>query len=126
MQLLAVAADFSAGRFVCCVCCVLLLFPFLAVGDVLGHYRDRFIAEMDASTVVWELADKGIIDSGDLAQITMTFNATVQNQILHACLKRKCTRDAFHTACNIIINVPGNPAMNALGRDMQKKLQTGK
>ena len=108
--------------------CVLgtVTLPFLAAGNVLEHYRDRFIAEMDANTVVWELADKGVIDDGDLAQITMTFNDTVQNQILHARLKRKCTWDAFNKVCDIIIKVPGNPAMTALGHDMQRRLQTGK
>ena len=100
--------------------------PFRAVGEVLDLYYDRFCTEMDASTIVWQLVQEGIIDDGDRTQIIMELNRRVQNQILHAYLKQKCTPDAFNTVCDVIINVPGNPVMAALGRDMQRSLWTGK
>ena len=81
---------------------------------------------MDASTVVWELVREGIIDDGDQKQLMSELNRRVQNQILHACFKQKCTWDAFNKACDIIINVPGNPANTALGHDMQRRLGIGK
>ena len=56
---------------------------------------------MDASTVVWELVREGIIDDGDRAQLMSELNRRVQNQILHACFKQKCTWDAFNKVCDI-------------------------
>ena len=100
--------------------------PFRAVKEVLDLYYDRFCEEMDASTIVWQLVKKGIIDGGDRKQITMELNGRVQNQILHSCLKQKCTWDAFNTVCDVMINESGNPVMAALGRDMQGRLKTGK
>ena len=100
--------------------------PFRAVKEVLDHFYDRFCEEMDASSIVWQLVQEGIIDDGDRTQIIMELNRRVQNQILHSCLKQKCTWDAFNTACDMIINVPGNPLLTALGNDMQRRLQTGK
>lgn len=120
------ATYFSAGRFVYCVCCVLWFFPFHVAEDVLKHFHDRFIEKMDASTVVQELVYKGVIDDGNETQIRNESSRRVKNQILHACLNQKCTWVAFNEFCDIIIKVPGNPAMNALGHDMQRKLQTGK
>ena len=100
--------------------------PFHAVREVLDHFYDRFCTKMDASSIVWQLVKKGIIHSGDRKQITMELNERVQNQILHSCLKQKCTPDAFNTVCDVIINESGNPEMAALGRDMQSRLKTGK
>ena len=101
--------------------------PFRAVGEVLDHFYDQFCDEMDASTIVWQLVQKKIIDDGDRTQITnVQLKRRVQNHILHACLKQKCTWDAFNTVCDMIINVPGNVPMAALGHDMQSRLQTGK
>ena len=101
--------------------------PFRAVGEVLDHFYDRFCDEMDASTIVWQLVQKKIIDDGDRTQITnVQLKRRVQNHILHACLKQKCTWDAFNTVCDMIINESGNVPMTALGRDMQRRLQTGK
>ena len=105
--------------------CIVTL-PFHAVKEVLDHFYGRFCKEMDASTIVWQLVQEGIIDDGDRTQITMQLKGRVQNQILHACLKQKCTWDAFNTVCDMIINVPGNPLMTALGNDMVWRLWTGK
>ena len=101
--------------------------PFRAVKEVLDHFYDRFCEEMDASSIAWQLVQEGIIDDGDRTQIIMQLKRRVQNQILHACLKQKCTPDAFNTVCNVIIKEKsGNPVMAALGGDMQRRLKTGK
>ena len=54
---LTVATDISAGRFNLCI----VTLPFRAVGEVLDHFYDRFCEEMDASSIVWQLVQKGII-----------------------------------------------------------------
>ena len=101
--------------------------PFRAVKEVLDHFYDRFCDEMDAIIIAWQLVQKNIIDDGDQTQITNAqLKKKVQNQILHACLKRKCTSDAFDTVCDVMINESGNPVMAALGNDMQGRLKTGK
>ena len=105
--------------------CIVIL-PFHAVREVLDHFYDWFCEEMDASSIVWQLVKKGIIDDGDRKQITMELNGRAQNQILHACLKQKCTPDAFNTVCDMIINESGNPVMADLGCDVQRRLRTGK
>ena len=105
--------------------CIVTL-PFHAVKEVLDHFYGQFCDEMDASTIVWQLVQEGIIGDGDRTQITTESSRRVKNQILHACLKQKCTWDAFNKACDMIINVRGNTTMTALGRDMQRRLQTGK
>ena len=95
--------------------------------QILDHFRDQFIDEMDADAVVLELLHKQIIDRGDQKTITRTANPTQQNGFLHLYLKEKCTNKAFafKTVCDIIIAVKGNPRMNALGKAMKNMLETG-
>ena len=75
---------------------------------------------MDTSAVVLDLLHYKIIDSGDEARLSRTYNRRQQNQILHLCLKQKCTLEAFKIVCSIIIKVEGNPKMRALGEDMRR------
>ena len=98
------------------------LSPFCAVNQVLGHFRDRFITEVDASTIVFELESKGIIPNGVLTAVNEKRDATIQNQILFAHLEKTSTKDSLVTVCEVIIAVPGNPRMRALGEDMKSKL----
>ena len=93
--------------------------------EVLKEYRDRFIAEMDANAVVHECLYKGIIPEGVQWSISKTGSCNQQNSILHDCLLRTCTNEALITACDIIASVQGNPRMSALGRDMQRQLESG-
>ena len=92
---------------------------------VLDHFRNRFIAEMDSNAVIYELLEKGIIDGGDLENISMAHDPEQRNQKLHLCLKKKCTDDALKTVCDVIIGVKGNPKMKALAEAMKGKLETG-
>ena len=89
------------------------------------EYRDRFISEMDANTVINEFLYKGIIGGGIQQNISRTDCPKQQNEILHACLLRTCTDEALMTACGIIIAVQGNPRMATLGKDMQRSLESG-
>ena len=98
------------------------LSPFCAVNQVLGHFRDRFIREADTSAIVFELESKGIIPNGVLTAVNEKRDATVQNQILYAHLEKTSTKDSLITVCEVIIAVPGNPKMRALGEDMKSKL----
>ena len=92
------------------------------VNQVLGHFRDRFIREVDASTIVFGLKHKGIIPDGVLVAVNKETSATLRNQILYAHLEKTSTKDSLITVCELIIAVPGNPRMRALGEDMKSKL----
>lgn len=55
---------------------MLELLPFHAAEQVLKHFRDRFIMEVEADAVVMELLDKDIIPDGVQKRIE---RLTVQN-----------------------------------------------
>ena len=81
---------------------------------------------MDTSAIDMELLHRGIIDEGDQSKIAIEQNPNRKNQILHACLMKKCTDDALKIVCDVIIGVAGNPRMKDLGKDMMKRLEAGK
>ena len=113
------------------VCCshwlvrVLQVFSCHAAEQVLNRFRDRFIADMDAITVVMELLNTGVIDEGIFNRIFREDSTKLQNMILHDCLRKRCTYDALRDVCDIIIGITGNPRMRALGEDMKKSMVTG-
>ena len=114
---------------VCCshwLVCVLQIFSCYAAEEVLDHFRDRFIADMDAKTVVMELLNIGVIDEGIENRILREDSTKLQNEILHSCLKKRCTEDALRAVCDVIIGVSGNPRMRALGEDIKKRVVAGK
>ena len=93
---------------------------------MLDHFRDRFIADMDAKTVVMELLNMEVIDDGDKNIIFREDSTKLQNEILYNCLKKKCTDVALRDVCDVIIGVSGNPRMRALGEDIKERLVAGK
>ena len=97
----------------------------VAAEEILHEYRDRFTVEMDTSSIVLDLFHHGIIPDGVLESITKADGPRQRNSILHDCLLRTCTNEALMTACGIITSVQGNPRMSALGKDMQKRLESG-
>ena len=99
------------------------LSPFCAVDQVLDHFRDWFIREVDASAIVFGLENKGIIPNGVLTAVNKETSATRQNEILYAHLEATSTKDSLRTVCDMIIAVPGNPRMRAFGEDMKSKLE---
>ena len=103
------------------------VFSFLiyTAEEVLKEYRVRFIAEMDASTVVSDFVYHGIIPDGVQESIAKADGPRQRNSTLHDCLLRTCTNEALMTACGIIASVQGNPKMSALGKDMQKRVESG-
>ena len=100
--------------------------PFYAAKQVLGEFRDQCIADVDANTVVWELLYKNIIPRGVQERISRTDEPKQQNQILHDCLQRTCTKEALMEVCDIIVSVDGHPKMRELGESMKRRLHTGK
>ena len=96
-----------------------------AAEEVLKEYRDQFIADIDANAVVNKFLYKGIIPEGVQRNISKTDDPKQQNEILHVHLLRTCTNEALKTACGIITSVQGNPRMCALGKDMQRRLESG-
>ena len=90
--------------------------------QVLDYFRDRFVAEVDAPAIVFELEHQGIISNGDRRMISLNLDRTQQNQCLHACLKKTCTMKTLMDVCDIVIAVQGNPRMNLLGEDLKWEL----
>ena len=104
--------------------CVHTAFSHLcAAAEVLDHFRDRFIKDTASSAIMYELKYKDVIASGDVEMIERNTDVTQQNQYLHECLKKKCTKEALMEVCNVMIDVRGNPKMNALGEDMRRRLK---
>ena len=54
-----------------------------AATQVLCDFRDLFIADMDANTVVWELLYQNIIPHGVQERISRTDKTKQQNEILY-------------------------------------------
>ena len=96
-----------------------------AAEEILNEYRDRFILEMDASSVALDLFHDGIIPDGVLESIQNAHGQRHRNSILHAHLLRTCTNEALMIACGVITSVQGNPRMSALGKEMQRRLESG-
>ena len=82
--------------------------------------RPRFIADVDAEAIVYELAYQGIISYADLEEIKATKGAKQKNQCLHHCLMKKNTKEYLLKACTIMIEVEGNPKMKQFGKDLEK------
>ena len=98
---------------------------FCTAEQVLQHFRERFINEVDANGVVMELLHREIIPQGVKMSICRTDSPTQQNEILHERLFRTCTFTALKTVCEVICKVVGNPKMTLLGQDMMMCLETG-
>ena len=97
--------------------------PFYAAEQVLDHFQDQFIRDVDASAIVTELEQNTIILYNDRMMITSSTTQNEQNQILYDCLRRRCTKEALMAVCEVIIAVRSNPQMKDLGEDMKKMLE---
>ena len=91
--------------------------------QVLDHFRDQFIRDVDASAIVTELERNTIISYNDRMMITSSTNRIQQNQILYNCLRQRCTEEVLMAACEVIIAVQSNPRMKDLGEDMKRMLE---
>ena len=105
-----------------CWLCALQLSIFCAVDQVLDDFRDRFIKEMDANAIIFELEQLKIITEGKMNTIRDTKEPKEKNATLHLLLKKTSTKDSMMTVCKVIIAVEGNPKMQKLGEDMMKML----
>ena len=107
--------------------CVTQLFPSVdTVEQALDMFRRRFIADVDANAIVYNLEDQDIISDGDLEQVTRTTSGVEQNQILHRCLKRKATKDTLLQVCDIMIGCRSNSRMKQVGKEMKSALEKGR
>ena len=79
---------------------------------------------MDATAIVLELEHRGVISNGDQLTISRKEDATQQNQLLHACLK-KCNAKALMDVCDIITMVKGNLKMKSFGENMKMEWEKG-
>ena len=105
---------------------IIMLFTFpIVVEELLSEFRDQFISDMDVNVIVMDLLHKEIISDSVQERIEKADGPTHRSEILHEYLKRTCTEEAFRTVCDIIGSVRGNPRMSALGKDMQRSLESG-
>ena len=99
--------------------------PFYhAVKQVLNDFREQFIADMDANTLVMELSSK--IPHSVQEKISRTEEPEQKNEILHDWLQGTCTKETLMEVCDIIVALKGHPKMRELGEAMKSRLQTGK
>ena len=89
-------------------------------------FLQRFIADVDANAIVYDLEDRGIISDRDLKKVTRTPSRVEQNQLLHRCLKRKATKDTLLQVCDIMIGCRDSPRMNQVGKEIWSALETGR
>ena len=104
--------------------CIYTLFPFLTA-EFLDHFRQQFIADVDASAIALELEQRDIISDGDQKTIRQEVNTTLQAQLLHACLKKTRDPKALMDVCDIIAKVKGNPRMKSFGSHLKTKWEKG-
>ena len=97
----------------------------MVVEEILIEFREQFISDMDVNMVVMELLNKDIISDGVRESIGKADGPRLRSEILHEHLKRTCTEEAFRTVCALVGSVRGNPKMSALGKDMQRSLESG-
>ena len=97
-------------------------FFLLAVEQVLKHFYARFIKEIDAKAIMYDLEHEKIIGANEVTTISQSNSPRQNSQFLHGHLRRTCDKDSFMTVCDIIIAVEGNPRMNNLGEAMKTKL----
>ena len=99
-------------------------FFFLAVEEILEHFYDRFIKEIDAKAIMYDLEHEKIIGRNEVTTISQNNNPRQNSQFLYGYLRRTCDKDPFMTVCDIIIAVEGNSRMNNLGEDMKTMLES--
>ena len=115
----------SCSELSCCVSSVCdtthrLFFSIDTVEQVLDTFWQRFIVDVDADAIVYELAYQGIISDADLGELIATKGAKQKNQFLYRCLMKKNTKVSLLKVCSIMIEEEGNPKMNQFGRDIEK------
>ena len=91
--------------------------------QVLDELRPRFIEEIDASVIAYNLHHLGIISEGDLAAIKQETERTQQNMFLFKHVKTKCDEDGLMKFCDEVISVDGNSRMKAFGVRMKRMLK---
>ena len=93
--------------------------------QVLDAFRQRIIEEVDADAIVMNLKYYGILGDGQQKRITQIDDGRQKNQFLHDFLLGSCTKEAMLKVCDEMINTPGNPKMNQLGKEMKSALKKG-
>ena len=104
---------------------------FFPAEGILDLFRKEFLKYVDAKAVVGELKQNGIVPQSCQEKVAKADGFRLRNEILHDCLKRTCTREAFIKACDIIIELAeegsegSNPNMKKVGEDMNFKMKLG-
>ena len=119
-----VCIPFTPLPFPCSWMSVYTLFPF-HTAEFLDHFRQQFIADVDASAIALELEQRDIISDGDQKTIRQEVNATLQAQLLHGFLKKTCDAAALMDVCDVIFMVKGNRRMKSFGSHLKTEWEKG-
>ena len=110
--------SFHTSSLPCSWTSVYTLFPF-HTAEFLDHFRQQFIADVDASAIALELEQRDIISNGDQKTISRNEDNTQQSQLLHACLKKTYDAKALMDVCDVIAMAKGTPRMKSFGERMK-------
>ena len=97
-------------------------FVSLAVEQILEQFCDRFMKEIDAKAIMYELKRKDIIGAAEVTTISQNNNPDQNNGLLYDRLLNTCDDESFTKVCDMIIAVRGNPKMKNLGKEMKSML----
>ena len=90
--------------------------------QVLDHFYDRFIQEIEAKVIMFDLKSEKVIGATEVTTISQSNNSRYNSQFLYDHLLSKCDKDSFMKVCDKIMAVEGNPRMRKLGEDMKSML----
>lgn len=94
-------------------------FLVIAAENVLDHFWNQFTKDVAAKDIVYRLERLNIISDGDVSKVMKESDERLQNEILHRCLRKKCTKVALKRVCEELISMKGNPRRKKLGEDMK-------
>ena len=118
VQVLVLCIPFTPLPFPCSWTSVYTLFP-IHTAEFLDHFRQQFIADVDASAIALELEQRDIISNGDQKTISRNEDGTQQSQLLRACLKKTCDAETLMDVCDVIAMVKGNRRMKSFGSHLK-------
>ena len=124
MQVSVLFIPFTPLPFPCSWTSVYTLFPF-HTAEFLDHFRQQFIADVDASAIALELEQRDIISNGDQKTISRNEDGTQQSQLLLAFLKKTCDAEALMDVCDVIAMVKGNRRMKSFGSHLKTEWEKG-
>ena len=103
----------------CRFLCVSHLFPVCSNTEVLDHFREQFLAEVDAKAIIFELYQAKIVSYSEMVTILRCDNEVEMNHILHDILKQRCDEKNLKKVCDVMGKIS---RMGLLASEMRNML----